>query len=128
MPAPYEKMPVFVREGAIVPFGPEIQWSDEKKPELINLYVYTGANGEFELYEDEGTNYNYEKGKSSKILFQWNDASKTLSIGARRGSFNGMLKTRRFNVVLVKEGTPLNLDNPEGKTVEYSGKALTVMM
>ena len=128
VPAPYEKMPVFVREGAIVPFGPELQWSDEKKPELINLYVYTGANGEFELYEDEGTNYNYEKGKSAKILFQWDDASKTLTIGARRGSFNGMLKNRRFNVVLVKDGTPLNLENPEGKLVDYSGKALTVKM
>ena len=126
--APYEKMPVFVREGAIVPFGPELQWSDEKKPELINLYVYTGANGEFELYEDEGTNYNYEKGKSSKILLQWDDASKTLTIGARRGSFDGMLKTRRFNVVLVTDGTPLNLDNPAGKMVQYNGKALTVKM
>ena len=126
--APYEKMPVFVREGSIVPFGPEIQWSDEKKPELINLYVYTGSNGEFELYEDEGVNYNYEKGKSSKILFQWDDASKTLTIGARRGSFNGMLKTRRFNVVLVTDGTPLNLDNPQGKLVQYNGKALTVKM
>lgn len=128
VPAPYEKMPVFVREGAIVPFGPEIQWSDEKKPELINLYIYTGADGEFELYEDEGTNYNYEKGKCAKILFQWNDAAKTLTIGARRGSFDGMLKNRRFNVVLVKDGTPLNLDNPEGKTVQYNGKALTVKM
>ncbi len=128
VPAPYEKMPVFVREGSIVPFGPELQWSDEKKPELINLYVYPGANAEFELYEDEGTNYNYEKGKSAKILFQWNDASKTLTIGARRGSFNGMLKTRRFNIVLVNEGTPLNLDNPEGKMVQYNGKAVSVRM
>ena len=124
--APYERMPVFVREGAIVPFGPELQWTDEKKPELIHLYIYSGADGFFELYEDEGVNYNYEKGKSSKILFQWNDASRTLTIGARRGSFDGMLKQRRFQVVVVKDGTPLNLDNPQGTMVEYKGKQLTV--
>ena len=124
--APYERMPVFVREGAIVPFGPELQWTDEKKPELIHLYIYSGADGSFELYEDEGVNYNYEKGKSSKILFQWNDASRTLTIGARRGSFDGMLKQRRFQVVVVKDGTPLNLDNPQGTMVEYKGKQLTV--
>ena len=124
--APYERMPVFVREGAIVPFGPELQWTDEKKPELIHLYIYSGADGSFELYEDEGVNYNYEKGKSSKILFQWDDASRTLTIGARRGSFDGMLKQRRFQVVVVKDGTPLNLDNPQGTMVEYKGKQLTV--
>ena len=124
--APYERMPVFVREGAIVPFGPELQWTDEKKPELIHLYIYSGADGSFELYEDEGVNYNYEKGKSSKILFQWNDASRTLTIGARRGSFDGMLKQRRFQVVVVKDGTPLDLDHPEGTMVEYKGKQLTV--
>ena len=124
--APYERMPVFVREGAIVPFGPELQWTDEKKPELIHLYIYSGADGSFELYEDEGVNYNYEKGKSSKILFQWNDASRTLTIGARRGSFDGMLKQRRFQVVVVKDGTPLNLDNPQGTMVEYKGKQITV--
>ena len=65
--APYECIPVFVREGAIIPFGPEMEWSDEKPAELINLYVYAGQNGCFQLYEDEGTNYNYEKGKYATI-------------------------------------------------------------
>ena len=57
--APYEKIPVFVPEGAILPVGPEMEWSDQKKPELIDLYVYAGKDGEFTIYEDEGTNYNY---------------------------------------------------------------------
>ena len=65
--APYERMPVFVREGSIVPFGPEMEWCDEKPAELINLYVYQGADASFQLYEDEGTNYNYEKGKYATI-------------------------------------------------------------
>lgn len=100
--APYEKIPVFVPEGAILPIGPEMEWSDQKKPELIDLYVYAGKDGSYTLYEDEGTNYNYEKGKYATIDFQYNDAQKTLTVGARKGSFDGMLQKRRFNVVLVQ--------------------------
>ena len=128
--APYERIPVFVREGAIIPFGPEMQWSDEKAPELINLYVYAGQNGEFQLYEDEGTNYNYEKGKYATIDITYDDASSTVTFGARKGNFPGMLKQRRFNVVLVNKDAPkpLNLENPEGKMVEYNGKAVSVKL
>ena len=128
--APYEQIPVFVREGAIIPFGPEMQWSDEKPAELINLYVYAGQNGEFQLYEDEGTNYNYEKGKYATIDIAYDDASKTVTFSARKGQFPGMLKNRRFNVILVTKDAPkpLNLDNPEGKMVQYAGKAVSVQL
>ena len=128
--APYEQIPVFVREGAIIPFGPEMQWSDEKPAELINLYVYAGQNGQFQLYEDEGTNYNYEKGKYATIDITYDDASRMVSFGARKGSFNGMLKQRRFNVVLITKDAPhaLNLDNPEGVMVQYNGKAVSVKL
>ena len=126
--APYEQIPVFVREGAIIPFGPEMEWSDEKPAELINLYIYAGKDGQFQLYEDEGTNYNYEKGKYATIDITYDDATRTVSFGARKGQFNGMLKNRRFNVVLITGDNPkpLNLDNPEGKMVQYAGKAISV--
>ena len=128
--APYEQIPVFVREGAIIPFGPEMEWSDEKPAELINLYIYAGQNGCFQLYEDEGTNYNYEKGKYATIDITYDDAAKTVSFGARKGKFDGMLKDRRFNIVLISKDAPkaLNLDNPEGKMVQYNGKALSVQL
>ena len=128
--APYERIPVFVRSGAIIPFGPEMEWSDEKPAELINLYVYAGQNGSFQLYEDEGTNYNYEKGKYATIDITYDDATRTVSFGARKGQFNGMLKNRRFNVVLITGDAPkpLNLDNPEGKMVQYSGKAISIKL
>ena len=128
--APYERIPVFVREGAIIPFGPEMEWSDEKPAELINLYVYAGKNGQFELYEDEGTNYNYERGQYSTIDISYDDATRVLTIGNRKGSFKGMLKSRSFNVVLVtpETATPLNLDNPQGKMVRYNGKKLSVQL
>lgn len=128
--APYETMPVFVREGSIIPFGPEMQWCDEKPAELINLYIYTGADGRFQLYEDEGTNYNYEKGKYATIDFSYDDAARTLTIGARKGSFKGMLKQRRFNVVVITRDNPreLDLENPAGQMVEYNGKQVTVKL
>ena len=130
MEAPYEQIPVFVREGAIIPFGPEMQWSDEKPAELINLYIYAGKDGQFQLYEDEGVNYNYEKGKYATIDITYDDATKTVNFGKRTGSFNGMLKERRFNVVLITKDAPkaLNLDNPEGKMVNYNGKAISIQL
>jgi alpha-D-xyloside xylohydrolase len=128
--APYERIPVFVREGSIIPFGPEIQYTDEKSPEQIILYVYAGSNGEFQLYEDEGTNYNYEQGKYSTIDISYNDATRTLTIGQRKGQFDGMLKTRRFNIVYVTKAKPraLNLTKPMGKLVQYTGNAVKVKL
>ena len=128
--APYEQIPVFVREGAIIPFGPEMEWSDEKPAELIHLYVYAGQDGSFQLYEDEGTNYNYEKGKYATIDITYDDATRTISFGARKGQFAGMLKNRQFNIVLISKEhpQPLNLDNPSGKLVSYNGKAITVKL
>ena len=126
--APYERIPVYVPEGSIIPFGPEIQWSDEKPAEFINLYVYEGKDAEFLLYEDEGTNYNYEKGKYATINITYSESSKTLTIGARKGSFNGMLQNRRFNVVTISKNhaQALNLENPQGKMIEYNGAEVKV--
>lgn len=129
--APYDKIPVFVPEGAILPIGPEMQWSDEKKPELIDLYVYAGKDGSYTLYEDEGTNYNYEKGKYAVIDFKYDDARKQVTIGARKGSFDGMLQKRRFNIILVdqKKQQGVNLaKSPKGKVVKYAGQAMTVKL
>jgi alpha-D-xyloside xylohydrolase len=128
--APYERIPVFVPEGAIIPFGPKIEWSDEKPAKDINLYVYSGKNGAFQLYEDENTNYNYEHGAYSVIDISYNAVHNTVTFGKRRGQFPGMLQSRRFNIVLVKSGLQkaLVLDNPKGKLVEYNGNAVTVKL
>ena len=125
--APYERIPVYVPEGAIIPFGPAMEWSDEKAAETIDLYVYAGKDASFQLYEDEGTNYNYEKGRFATIDISYNDKDKTITIGDRKGDFDGMLQSRKFNVVYVDKDNAkeLNLDNPEGKLLEYNGKKVT---
>ena len=126
--APYERIPVYVPEGSIIPFGPAMEWSDEKPAELINLFVYAGHDARFTLYEDEGTNYNYERGKYATIDITYDDARKTLHLGQRSGSFPGMLRQRHFNIVYITPANarPLDLETPEGTSVHYAGKALTV--
>ena len=127
--APYERIPLYVRAGAILPYGPEIQYSDEKPAENITLYVYEGADGEFTLYEDEGTNYNYEQGKYAMIPFTYDEATRTLTIGARKGEFDGMLKERDFTIVPVSEGHPQPY-NPEanGTKIHYDGSLQSVKL
>ena len=125
--APYERMPLFVRAGSIVPFGPEIMYSDEKQPETITLFVYGGRDGSFTLYEDEGVNYNYEKGDYATIPFIYNDANKTLEIGERKGMFNGMLKQRMFNIVYVDQEKPAAMKSDvTGTLIGYAGTAVKV--
>ena len=111
-----ETIPVYVKGGSIVPTGPDKQFVAEKVDGPVVLNVYPGANATFTLYEDEGTNYNYENGKYSTISFCWNDAGRSLTIGKRNGSFEGMAKTRTFEINLMGET----------KTVSYSGKETTV--
>ncbi|MBE6233006.1 MAG: DUF5110 domain-containing protein [Bacteroidales bacterium] len=101
--APYGRMPLYVRAGSIVPVGPDMQWSDEKPAEVIDLYVYRGADASFTLYEDENVNYNYEKGAYAMIDFEYDDLSGTLRIAERKGSFPGMLQQRVFNVIPVSK-------------------------
>ena len=117
--ATLDQVPMFVRAGSILPLGPEMQWVGEKSWDNLELRVYPGADGSFVLYEDEGDNYNYEKGIYSTITFQWNDKSKILTIGARQGSYPGMLQQRQFTIVL-----------PDGQrqTVDYEGTQLQVKL
>ena len=128
--APYERIPVFARAGSILPLGPLMQWSDEKPADLIHILVYGGADGQFTLYEDEGTNYNYEKGKYATIPFSYDDTTHRFTIGQRKGSFPGMLKTRKFMIELVQKDhvTPLDLYSPGGIMVTYTGKSMSITL
>jgi alpha-D-xyloside xylohydrolase len=127
--APYDRMPLFVKEGSIVPFGPEIQYTGEKQADEITLLVYTGKNAEFTLYEDEGINYNYEKGAFSIIPISYDEQSGKLTIGDTSGSFDGMLKSRKFNIVWVSKDKPAAFDlNPKADaTITYDGKAVEIV-
>ncbi|HLZ51219.1 MAG TPA: TIM-barrel domain-containing protein [Candidatus Acidoferrum sp.] len=123
-----DRMPLYVRAGSILPLGPDIEYAAEKSAEPIELRVYRGADGAFTLYEDDNDSYDYEKGIYSTIPFSWNDATQTLTIGDRTGSFPGMLEKRTFRVVFVREhhGSGAGLTDTPDKSVQYSGKKITL--
>ena len=125
--APIDKLPLFVRAGSILPYGPSIQYAMESV-DPIELRVYIGADGSFTLYEDEGDNYNYESGTHATIPFTWNEAAGQLTIGARQGSFPGMLANRTFKVVFVTpmHGAGLDPSASPDLVVSYNGGAVTV--
>ena len=114
-----DRVPMFVRAGSILPLGPEEQYVGEKPWDNLEMRIYPGADGSFKLYEDEGDNYNYEKGYYSTITFTWNDKARTLTIGTRQGGYQGMLLSRKFTIVL-----------PDGqqKVVDYAANEVTVKL
>ena len=127
--APYEQIPLYVRSGAILPYGPDLQYTGEKTASEIILYVYTGQDGAFTLYEDENENYNYEKGQYSMIPFKYDEATRSLTIGKRQGEFSGMLKERTFRIVTVSP-TQMQAFDPDasGKTITYNGGKQTIRL
>jgi alpha-D-xyloside xylohydrolase len=127
-PAPLDAIPVHVRAGSIVPFGPELTHTSEKPADPLTIVVYAGANGAFELYEDDGASYGYESGAFARIPFAWNEATSTLSIGAREGTYPGMLATRTFELVVVRgnKPVPFSFTPVADKVVTYDGTPLDV--
>jgi alpha-D-xyloside xylohydrolase len=126
--APIETMPLYVRAGSIIPMGPFLQYASQKPADPIELRVYRGANGTFTLYEDEGDSYRYERGVYATIPLRWDEKAQTLTIGARTGSFPGMLKRRTFQIIWVRpgHGTGLEITRSPDRVVSYDGKAIIV--
>jgi len=127
---PMDILPLYVKAGSIIPMGPTMQYATEKKADPIELRVYTGADAEFTLYEDENDNYNYEKGVYALIPINWNEITKTLTIGKRKGKFPGMPDKRVFKVVFVHDNFGIGgaeVDKPSCEVV-YSGESLKVRL
>ncbi|HMJ20760.1 MAG TPA: TIM-barrel domain-containing protein [Terriglobales bacterium] len=126
--ASLDRIPLFVRAGSIVPLGPEIEYADQKPAGPIELRIFRGANGKFDLYEDEGDTYNYEKGAHALIPLRWSETDKTLTIGDRDGRYPGMPKELAFNIVWVSPGHGVGetvVDRPD-RVIHYQGEAISV--
>jgi alpha-D-xyloside xylohydrolase len=124
------RIPVYVKEGSIVPTGPKIQYTSEKSADPLTLYVFTGKDASFSLYEDEGDNYNYEQGKYTNIPLQYNEATNTLTIGKRNGSFPGMMQKRTINIFWVRKDQSVGVGAtaPPRQVIEYAGEEIQVKM
>jgi len=121
--APISKLPLFVRAGSIVPMGPTMEWTTQKAADPIELRIYAGADGDFTFYEDENDGYQYEKGAHATVALHWNDATRTLTLGSREGTFPGMLPQHTFRVVLVSANHGVGIDEAStaDKTIIYTG-------
>ena len=127
-PAHMERIPLYVRAGSILPIGPDEEWSTQKPADPIELRVYSGANGDFTLYEDENDNYDYQQGLYATIPLHWDDLQHTLTIGTRKGGFPGMLQGRTIHVVFVGENHGAGSEPTAGadQVVRYEGKELAI--
>lgn len=128
--APLDRIPLYVRAGSILPLGPEIEYAAQNPGGPIELRIYRGADGAFDLYEDSGDSYDYEKGKHAIIPIRWNNAAGTLTLGARQGSFPGMIAQRTFRIVLVggSHGAGPAVSAAADKEVRYQGEQLDVKL
>lgn len=127
--APLDKIPLFVKAGSIIPMGKIIQYTGEKSADTLEIRVYKGADAKFDLYEDEGDNYNYEKGRYTIVSFNWNEKSQSLTISDRKGNYTGSLAKRIFNVVLVSENRGSGIhSNSIGEKVNYTGTKVVIKL
>lgn len=123
VPAPLDRLPLHVRAGTVLPLGPVVQSTAEATARELDIIIFPGRDGDFMLYEDNGLNYDYEKGRYSLIKMSWDDRTGELTLAARQGKFDKMPDTRRFNIRVVRNGSaPLN--GSVVKTLTYSGNAL----
>ncbi len=128
--APIETLPLFIRAGSIIPYGPTVQYADEKPADPIELRIYPGADGQFTLYEDEGDNYNYEKGVYAEIPIRWDETARELTIGERKGKFPGMVNERTFRIVLVSPAAGIGIKPTEKVNAEahYTGQTVKIKL
>jgi alpha-D-xyloside xylohydrolase len=126
--APLETIPLFVKAGSIVPMGPFIQYAEEKTNGDIELRIYTGSGGSFSFYEDENDNFDYKKGMYSIIPFSWDENTKTLVIGSRKGTYPEMIKKRKIKIVFVDEnhGAGMEIEKQPLKEIMYTGRSVRV--
>lgn len=123
------KTPLFVKAGSILPLGPQKQYASEETEQPWEIRIYPGADGSYSVYEDEGINYNYEKGQFCTFDLKWNDSDKTLTISDKKGSFAGMKERMDFNIVIVtpESGTGI-YQSKVNKSIVYEGKSMVISL
>jgi alpha-D-xyloside xylohydrolase len=128
--APLDRIPLYIKAGSILPLGPEEEYAGQSPDAPIELRIYRGADGSFNLYNDEGDTYDYEKGAYAIISIHWDDASSTLTLGARTGSYPGMPQHRTFRILLVgpNHGTGMQIAATADKEIRYTGQSVSLAL
>jgi alpha-D-xyloside xylohydrolase len=128
-PAPLGTVPVYVKAGSILPVGQDMQYTNQFPDSVITLYVYAGADASFDLYSDEGVNYNYEKNAYSLVPISYDEKSGLLRIGKRIGTYPGMVETQTYQIVLIDKDSPSSLGSSTNKKlVQYKGETIDLQL
>jgi alpha-glucosidase (family GH31 glycosyl hydrolase) len=115
-----DRIPVFVREGAIVPMQVPAAYSDAKPLDPLVINVYGAGQGRFELYEDDGHSLAYEQAAYAVTPIEHattGDGAQQLVIGPARGRFAGQLQERAYELRLYAGQRPRSV-SIDGRTVE----------
>jgi len=128
--APYERIPLYVKEGSIIPVGPEIEYALQRNNDEITLWIYQGADTSFDLYEDENVNYNYEKGDFGLLSFSYLENEQLLRIDKQQGVFAGIPKIRNINVIIVGKDKPVgfSMKSTTSEAVSYQGDEIVISL
>ncbi len=113
-------MPVLVRAGAIIPFDPLRQYLTQPVVEPTTIRVYTGADGEFRWYEDDGASQDYLSGKYSWTRLTWNDAARRLSIAPDPANGTLAIPARKLRVQLIPSGESAQIDYDGRQAVQWA--------
>ncbi len=125
--APLDILPLYVRSGSIVPFGPAVTYTDEQPNAPLELHLYPGQDGEFTLYDDEGDNYHYEQGQFARIRMSWDDAARRLTLHTREGSYPGMSNVREFRIAVEERANPVTSSGGSSlRSVRYDGQEISI--
>ncbi|MCX7985880.1 MAG: PA14 domain-containing protein [Bacteroidales bacterium] len=129
LPAPYEKLPLLIKAGSIIPVGPQIQYALQKTNEPIDIYVYAGDDVSFYLYFDDGVTYQYEKGNYVRIPLYYSELNRTFTIGEPEGKMNMFFSKLPLRIIYIdKANKRALLDNSNAKAVDYVGKKMVVKL
>jgi alpha-D-xyloside xylohydrolase len=120
--APLETLPLFIPAGSIIPMWPVMQYADEKPDAPYEIRIYCGASSTFDLYEDAGDGYDYEKGGYAIIKLSWDDDRKEFVIGRRSGSFPGLIQSREYELIFISDG------HRESRKVLYCGEEIKLSL
>lgn len=126
-PVSIEHIPVFVKAGSILPLACHTQSTAKALNNDLEIRIYTGNNGSYQLYEDEGVNYNYEIGKYATYDLSWNDTASTFHISDRKGSYEGMNPHKHIKLIKIDSDAEGNIKESV-KEIEYHGKQMSIVL
>ena len=113
-------MPLYARAGAVIPLGPVKQYMSEKPDGEITLVVFPGADSTSTWYEDDGESFDYRTGEWMRVMLQWNDASRRLSMHLAPASRTLAPMPRTIHVRLAGSSAV--------KTVEFNGRPVELRL